>query len=357
MKNVFELPAWAGSPLRTHTADHKAPRSPVLDADGLGVRNTAVLFVWKFLALPLVVVTSVGNASERYVPAKWTTFVKVEGQSEPVPEQWLQDAEARIAHSLKLPNTVPRSVPFDFKAASWHSWMPGKPTVARQYFHHLCATEAGEWVFKRVEKVDGLYFARPQKEPTSDLMADPYGPEMPWIQRRFMLQADTLHDQGSAFIEQPRSNYRFVEQPRRPTEWQSSIQAPYVRLFGYTRERARDQSGRLTDHFRQETPMQVIGIPELTARYGYTWRGLKREQDREHGIAGGELLIYEVGTGEVLAVRRQFLIAGRNKRGKGRAMWEIAASCPQVQAHPDVGEFSQFAFDVLQTPEPSTTRR
>ena len=101
--------------------------------------------------------------------------------------------------------------------------------------------------------------------------------------------------------------------------------------------------------------MQVTGIQALTARYGYTWRGIKRARDRENGIAGGEIIVYDLQTKEVLAVRRQFLIAAHNPRGTGKAMWEVAASCPQVQAEPYVGEFSQFAFDILQTIEPSRT--
>jgi hypothetical protein len=356
MKKDFDSSVWRGSLLRTHIAGHMAPRRPALDAYGLGLRSPGVLFTWKLLAL-VILIFSTANASERYVPAKWTVFVKVEGQSEPVPEQWLQDAEARIAYGIKLPDSANKWTPFDFNAAYRKSWIPGNPTVAIQYFKHLCSTEAGEWIFRKADNVEGLYFARPQGEPTSDLMADPYGPEMPWIQRRFMLQADTLHDQGTAFIQPPLYNYRFVEQPHRPVEWQKSTTAPYVRLFGYTRERARDQSGRLTVHLIQREPMQFVGIPAPTARYGYTWRGIKRARDRENGIAGGELLIYVLQTKEVLAVRRQFLITRRNPRSEGKATWEIAASCPQVQAHPDVGEFSQFAFDVLQTHKPSATRR
>lgn len=92
-----------------------------------------------------------------------------------------------------------------------------------------------------------------------------------------------------------------------------------------------------------KTPMQVIGIPALTARYGYTWRGIRRARDREHGIAGGEPLIYDLQTKEVLAVRRQFLIASHNPRGAGKAM-EVAASCSQVRAHPYAGEFQIICF-------------
>lgn len=290
-------------------------------------------------------------------PIKWDKFVKMTGQNEPVPVQWLQNPEALIAFSLILPDKVSRTVPFDFEEAYRWSWVPGTSKVSLRYFNHLCSTEAGEWIFKKIENVEGFYFARPQAEPSTDLMTDLYGPEMPWIQRRFMLRADTLHDQGTAFIQPPLYNYRFIEQPRRPVDWQSKIGAPYIRLFGYTRERANNQGGSLTDHFRQKDPMQVAGIPEPTARYGYTWRGIRRVRDREHGIAGGELLIYDRLTKEVLAARRQFLIAAKNPRGTGKAMWEVATSCSQVRAYPESGEFSQFLFDVLLTSKPSATRK
>lgn len=308
------------------------------------------------MAIAALAIACAANAGEPYVPVKWTQFVKVEGQSEPVPAQWLQDAEAGIAYSLKLPESVPKPVPYAFEQPLWERlWFNAHQKAAVRYFDHLCGTEAGEWIFKKVSKVEGFYFARPQGEPTTDVMTDPYGPEMPWIQRRFMLTSDTPLDQGAWFIEQPKSNYRFVEQPRRDTSWQADIKEPYVRLFGYTREQAREPDGSLSAHWKDKTPMQVVGIPSLTAKYGYTWRGLKRARDREHGIAGGELLIYDLQTKEVLAVRRQFLIASHNSRGAGKAMWEVAARCEQLPAYPPIAEFSQFAFDILETIEPSTT--
>lgn len=307
------------------------------------------------IAAPLTA-SAVGQRAvePQYTPVKWTNFVKVDGQSEPVPEQWLQDPEAKIAHSLKLPETVPKPVPFNFaKAFAW-SLLPGTPSETLQYFNHLCSTEAGQWIFKKVQNVEGFYFARPQGAPTTDTMTDPYGPEMPWIQRIFMLRGDFLHWDGASFIQPPIYNYRFVEQPRRNTSWQSGIQEPYIRLFGYTRGYF-VKPGQVVADWNEITPMQVTGIPALTARYGYTWRGIKRAQDRERGIAGGELLIYDLQTQEVLAVRRQFLIASHNPRGEGKAMWEIAARCAQLPQQPVGLEFTQFAFDVLQTIEPSKT--
>lgn len=308
--------------------------------------------------LPFIAGTSLAQPQPGRAVAE-SRLVSVAGQPEPIPSHWLDSAEARITHDLRLPEAVPRPVSFDFDKASWRTWRPNTPKVAAQYFDHLCRTEAGQWIFRTVRDVEGLYFARPQGRPTGDQLTDPDHLEMPWIQRIFMLQGDgSAHHQGTWFIQPPLYNYRFVEQPRREVPWQSGIDTPYIRLFGYTRQAALDQEGKPTIYFKDKTPMQVIGIVKLTARYGYTWRGIRRPRDREHGIAGGEVLVYDLSTHEVLAVRRQFLIASKNPRGAGKAMWEVAAKCPQLKTIDRVGlEFTQFAFDVLHTIEPSTTGR
>jgi hypothetical protein len=288
-----------------------------------------------------------------YVPVNWTQFVKVQGQPEPIPVQWLQDAEARTTHDLRLPAEVPQPVPFHFLSAWWKAWLPGTPSVAVQYFNHLCGSEAGEWIFKKAHNVDGLYFARPQGMPTSDMLADLHGPEMPWIQRTFLLSGDSALSQGSWFIEQPTRNYLFVEQPRREVDWQAGISDPYIRLFGYKRE-IFVKPGQVVSAWNERAPMQVMGIAQPSARYGYTWRGIRRQRDREHGIAGGEILIYDLRTKEVLAVRRQFLITGRNPRGTQKAAWEVAAKCPHLPTKDNVGlEFNRFAFDVVPSTTPS----
>ena len=324
---------------------------------------TTYLDRW-FVVSMLAALPCIG-ASADYVPVKWTKFVKVDGQPEPVPEQWLQDEEARIAHSLNLPDSVPKPVPFNFTVALFKQWLPGTPRVAVQYFNHLCETEAGEWIFRKVEKVEGLYFARPQGPPTSDTLADPFGPEMPWIQRIFFISGDSVKWQGISFVNPPFYNYRFVEQPRRTVNWQASISEPYVRLFGFTQTYKRNAK-YWEEHIpgaqpyidvTDKDPMLVTGTGVPTALYAYTWRGLKRARDREQGVAGGELLIYDMQTKEVLAVRRQFLIASEVRKTRDKAAWEIAARCPIPKGDRAGGEFTQFALDVLQTVEPSSAIR
>jgi hypothetical protein len=297
-------------------------------------------------------------AADPYVPVEWKKFVKVDGQPLPVPEQWLADEEARIAHSLKLPDSVPKPQSFDFDKAWWKSWWPGNGKVNVQYFNHLCASEAGEWVFRTVPNVEGLYFARPSGFPSDDFLKDPYGPEAPWVQRRYQIAGGSLNDDGQQFVGPPSANYRFVEEPRRKVEWQKWITEPYVRMYGYTREPALDQNGQPTTLLKEKTPMQIIGIPKPSARYGYTWRGIRRERDRELGVAGGELLIYDMQTKEVLGVRRTFQVTGRKiPVGPGEARWLLTQTCPNALDELRFNTIGEFAARVLLTIEPSTFGR
>lgn len=307
-----------------------------------------------FQALVWMLAAAVAKAAE---PGGWSQLVQVEGQDQPVPAHWLKDPEARIAHELRLPASVPRPVPFDFQAASRRAILPGAQALDVQYFLHLCTSEAGEWIFRREQNVQGFYFARPIERPTADLMTDPHGPEMPWIQRTYMLGGNDPRDQAGLFVAPPVSNYHFVEQPNVGFPWQASLSQPFVRLSGMTYEPILDLRGNPIGRMRLGKPMQAEGMDVLSSRFGYTWRGLRRPRDREHGIAGGEALIYDLQTKEVLAVRRQFLKAAPNPRGGGKAMWEVAASCQLNVTRPHIGEFADFAFDVLQTDPPSRRRR
>ncbi len=289
----------------------------------------------------------------------WATFISVDGQAEPIPQAWLTDDEARIAHSLKLPEAVPKTVPYDFPFFGVSGGQKAVPRGAMSYFTHLCTTEAGTWIFRTVDNVEGLYVARPQSKWTAmESILHTYGVENPWIQRTFALTADDARWQGGWFISPPLYNFLFAEQPRRNVSWQATITEPYIRLFGYTTEEISIPTTNAPNRRdrRDKTPMQVIGIDKPTAQYAFTWRGIKRTRDREHNIAGGEVLIYDRVTLEVLAVKRQFVVARANNQHPHRMHWEVGAICPKVSGYNQVGaEFSQFVFDVLKTVAPSTT--
>ena len=46
---------------------------------------------------------------------------------------------------------------------------------------------------------------------------------------------------------------------------------------------------------------------ERKGRYGFTWRGIERPKARELGIVGGELIVLDLLTNDVLAVRRGYM--------------------------------------------------
>lgn len=57
------------------------------------------------------------------------------------------------------------------------------------------------------------------------------------------------------------------------------------------------------------------------ARYGFTWRGIKRPHDREMGIAGGELIVLDLETNEVLGLRRGYALH--------TGQWQMTPVCPR----------------------------
>jgi hypothetical protein len=313
--------------------------------------------------LGLLCVAALGGCSEpppQYAHP-WTEFERVAGQPEPVPKAWLADPEARFTHDIRLPDAIPGPVPFDFRKARLKALWPGTPEVGVQYFRHLCRTEAGEWILKRVEGVRGLYFARPPspRRDTEDDYKDPYAFEAPHLERGFKLRDETAKSRGAVFVYAPVVAYEYVEEPRRAVSWQQGIDQPTVRLFGLRHEP--DTSRPCPPHgcpMREVAPMQVVGIARPESRYMLTWRGVKRAQDRENGIAGGEMIVLDRQTGEVLAVRRNFVLSGRYRGRDDATMWMTAGWCTDAPHEPQSAlEFTRFALKVLRTVERSTEER
>ena len=73
------------------------------------------------------------------------------------------------------------------------------------------------------------------------------------------------------------------------------------------------------------------------ARYGYTWRGIKRERDREYSIGAGEYLVVDLETNEVLGVKRGFKISGHDKNTSSGIGWENARPCEVDVIHSKSG--------------------
>lgn len=233
------------------------------------------------------------------------------------PEDWLATPEGRFAHSIRIPNPVPAD----------SGYRPGMTPV--EYFEHLCKNEAGEFIFKTVENVEGIRLLR-LREPADDYlfqdlyaMEDPYGH---W-------QGDA-EEPGFQFVGP--SKYAYIETPLRKTKRNTAYKefrhsslytAPepgqtLERYFGYD-----DRSGRSLQLEYDNTPR---------SRHAATWRGIKRQNDREMGIAGGELIVLDVDTNEVLAVRRGYALY--------RGSWELTPVCPKYGYFGGFDKDAYFSF-------------
>jgi len=230
---------------------------------------------------------------------RWTRFVQVEGQSEPIPAEWVSTNAGKFAHSIKLPNPLP-------KDSGYRKGMDSK-----EYFAHLCRTQAGQFIYKSVDNVEGFYFARPPLRPTDDDLQDRYRLEAPEIERTFQLMKATPSARAGHFVNPPWNLFAFVEEPANPNDAKS----PFVRSYGY----------------RQDvSSMTVEEVPELRSRYGMVWRGIRRQNDRELLIAGSEWIVFDLRTKEVMALQRNFAITGFTRNTKEGIYWLSSPSCPNL---------------------------
>ncbi len=203
------------------------------------------------------------------------------------PDDSLATAEGRHAHSLKLP--APHDEPKDV----WRAGMTGE-----EYFQALCEAEAGEWVFRTVEGVEEVAVLRPapalaiETPRELEIMEAPYEIQMmKHIHHEFL---------------PPKGKYGILEtfdEALKPVRIQSKGDYKLGRV--------------MTDANFRIVPSSVI-----KARYGITWRGISRQQDRENGIIGGELIVLDIASNAVMAFKRTFSIGYFDPRyPDSRMLW------------------------------------
>jgi hypothetical protein len=175
--------------------------------------------------------------------------------------------------------------------------------IGRMYFDHLCKTEAGEFIYKTVDNVEGLYQMRP-RDPKDyfDRMRAGDVPEDPFGHTNMEAQ-----DPQFMFVGPPTKLYRFFENDL-PTEPRKSIPlGPTV--IGHIEPNAKFRRYH-GNEYRENKPMIEDHVTTLKSRYGFTWRGVTHEYDQLFRIFGGEALVVDLNTKEILARRRGFIFRG-----------------------------------------------
>lgn len=180
--------------------------------------------------------------------------------------------------------------------------------TSKQYFEALCQAEAGEFIYKTVENVEGVYQVRPRANESTAAFEDRYVIEDPYGYTSFeSKKADHL------FINPPWKTFRFFER------------------YEFTPETSEAKLIQRSGYLQDKQPMKVEEVGVLKSRYGFTWRGIKRPHDREMAIAGGELAVIDLQTGEILGIRRGFTMSGNVVNSPTRINWEFSGACPSYQ--------------------------
>ncbi|BCB27522.1 hypothetical protein SKTS_24080 [Sulfurimicrobium lacus] len=220
------------------------------------------------------------------------------------------------------------------KKSVYRAGMDGK-----EYFDALCKAEAGEFIYRTVENVEGIHVIRPRARQEGDkgmddryVIEDPYAnaysdiatePEFYFVGPK----RDIPIWSNSAKIDIAKiGRYRYIESAAIASppltvqqsfyDWSYATPMPegsiVARYYGYdTKER--------------ET-MKKEYADKAMSRYGYTWRGISRPHDRELGVAGSELAAVDLTTGEILGIRRGFRFSAT--RDNRRVNWLRGSVCP-----------------------------
>ncbi len=227
------------------------------------------------------------------------------------PADPLATEEGRFAHSIKVPNPVPAD-------SGYKSGM-----TSQEYFELLCKTEAGEFIFKTVENVEGLYLMRPRKKATDYELGHLYALEDPYGDIDFAASKPEDY-----FVQPPLGRYLYLESPNTS---KSSARGVYLRYYRGDPKSSKKDFVFMKGNHSERVPyvVQSEEVSELKSRYGFSWRGLKRAHDRELGIVGGELIILDLQTNEALAVRRGYIRSGDARNNMSGVWWLGGHVCPK----------------------------
>jgi hypothetical protein len=231
------------------------------------------------------------------------------------PADPLATEEGRFAHSIKIPNPVPAD----------SGYKPGM--TPEQYFEHLCKTEAGEFIYKTVENVEGLYLMRARTRPTDYELENLYALEDPYG----AVQAGASKPQDY-LIQLPFGPYAFLEMPS-SSESKTRSADGYTRYFRGSPENSKREFVYMKDSHSERVPyiVETESITSLKSRFGYTWRGIQRSHDRELGVAGSEWMVLDLETKEVLGVQRWFIRSGGIRDNLTGIWWLNGQVCRQYR--------------------------
>lgn len=169
--------------------------------------------------------------------------------------------------------------------------------VGDLYFDHLCETQAGEFIYRTVDNVEGILQMRPRdgSKDYFDRMRDGDIPEDPWGHTNREAQSPWHMVQTYKFIEVPAS---ILPSPYRRSWYDESMFELPLKMEKIARYSGYD--GKSLRTIRKEfahTPRSI---------FGFTWSEIGDSTAIFFNIYGGEISAVALQSGEILATKRGF---------------------------------------------------
>jgi len=203
---------------------------------------------------------------------------------------------------------------------------------SREYFDALCKASAGEFIYRTVEGVKGITQLRPRGEATDYMLQHLHALEDPF---------GDVTEGGAARVQQMLVRPSRYEHLDRTSLDSAGRRSQVLRVLGSKPDPLTDSFGNIAESEVQEP-----------ARYGFTWRGFEVPHGRDMGVAGSELIILELRSNEILAVRRGFIRTGDVSNIFTKIWWPVGHLCPSAS-----GRSQFYAFEFLtKVMQPSTRR-
>jgi len=166
------------------------------------------------------------------------------------------------------------------------------------YFDYLCKHEAGEFIYRTVDNVEGILQMRPRdgSQDYFDRMANGDIPEDPWGHTNVEAQEPWAMIGRYRYIEI--FNLDATQRIARSNLYDSSMKSEptpgdkVARFFGY--------NGRELRSMRKEFGKSPI------SRFGFTWQERRTIIDRLFNVFPGEVQVKELNTQHTLAIMRGF---------------------------------------------------
>lgn len=202
--------------------------------------------------------------------------------------------------------------------------------IAYRYFRYQCDTRAGEFIYKTVENVAGIYQMRARdpkdyfdRVSAGDIPEDPFGHTNTEAQQPWWPLAGSRDSTGDyCFIETTVAPDKALLDSR-SLRFENDVTFTGERYWVYRRAYESSDEANHNNITAEQTS-------EIRSRYGFTWRESRSFWDHVFGVWGGELIAIDLATSEELGVRRGFILwatfsdrAGICPRDKGDKRFAI----------------------------------